>query len=337
MMPMELSEDELISAIRTVLSGQAPGVEVGIGDDAAVVEGGGGSKILTTDMLVEGVHFDRASISARDLGAKSIVVNVSDVAAMGGSPRYALASLGIPPEVEAAWVIELFGGMRAACDEYALALVGGDTNRSDVVVISVAVIGEVARGRAVTRAGAHPGDLIVITGSLGAAAGGFILSRIHPSRVAKALSEPWGRKLLDALARPVARVGEGQTLAQAGATAMMDLSDGFARDLSRLCQESGVGARIELAEVPVSQALRDAAPFLQLDPLELALGGGEDYELLATVDITNVNRARSELDERFGVTLTEVGVIIEEGLVAVDASGRESPLEPRGWDHFAKL
>lgn len=333
---MDLSEDELIAAIRKVLSGEAPGVVLGVGDDAAVVETGAGQRVLTTDMLIEGVHFDRAVISARDLGAKAIVVNVSDVAAMAASPRFAVVSVGLTSEVDAAWVVELYGGMRAACDEYALSLVGGDTNRSDAVVISVTVVGEVAPGKAVTRSGARPGDLVVVTGSLGAAAGGFVLSRSHPSKVAQVLSRTRGRELLDAFLRPVARVGEGQTLAQAGATAMMDLSDGLAKDLSRLCRESGVGARVELAKVPVSPALVDAAPSLGVDPLDLAIGFGEDYELLATIDLTDLDLARRELDERFGVTLTDVGVIIEERqLVAVDEAGRETLLEPKGWDHFA--
>jgi len=332
---MELTEDQLIEAIRKVLSGEFPGVQVGIGDDAAVVESGTGSMVLSTDMLIEGVHFERSSISARDLGAKSIVVNVSDIAAMAASPRYAMVSLGIPVDVDAAWVMELFGGMRAACDEYALALVGGDTNRADAVVIAVAVVGEVGSGHAVTRSGARPGDIVVVTGSLGAAAGGFLVSRIHPSKLPQALAEPWGRELLDAQARPVARVGEGQTLAQAGATAMMDLSDGLAKDLSRLCSASGVGARVDLPRVPVAEALRLAAGFLGVDPAELALTGGEDYELLATIDLTNLARARGDLRERFGVTLSDVGVIIDEGLVAMDAEGRQSPLEPTGWDHFA--
>ncbi len=333
---MDLSEDELVEAIRRVLSDGPAGVIVGIGDDAAVVEAGTGSQVLTTDMLVEDVHFERTFVSPRDLGAKAIVVNVSDVAAMAASPRYALVSLGIPSELEAAWVIELVGGMRAACQEYALTLVGGDTDRADRIVISVTVVGEVAPGRALTRAGAHPGDLIVVTGSLGAAAGGFALSRAHPSKVGRALTSAWGRELLDAFARPVARVGEGQTLQQAGATAMMDVSDGLAKDLSRLCAESGVGARVELARVPVAPALRPAAELLGFDPLELALSGGEDYELLATIDVTNLELARRELDERFGVTLTDVGVIIEDGLVAVDPGGETVPLEPRGWDHFAR-
>jgi thiamine-monophosphate kinase len=212
--------------------------------------------------------------------------------------------------------------------------VGGDTNRANAVVIAVAVVGEVGSGHAVTRSGARPGDIVVVTGSLGAAAGGFLLSRIHPAKLLQALAEPWGRELLDAQARPVARVGEGQTLAQAGATAMMDLSDGLGKDLSRLCAASGVGTRLELARVPVAAAVRHAAEFLEVDPQELALAGGEDYELLATIDLTNLSRARGYLRERFGVTLTDVGVIIDEGLVAVDAEGRESALEPKGWDHF---
>lgn len=331
---MDLSEDDLIAAIRRVLSADAPGVLVGPGDDAAVVQPSDAAQILTTDMLVEGVHFDRETISPPDLGAKAIVVNVSDIAAMGGSPRYALVAIGLPDAVPAPWVVELYGGMLAACEEYALSLVGGDTNRAGAVVVAVTVVGEVAPGREVTRSGARPGDLIVVTGSLGAAAGGLALSRQRSSKLAEDLSAPWSRDLLEALHRPVARLGEGQTLAQAGVTAMMDLSDGLARDLHRLCAESGVGARIELARVPVAPALREAADALGIDALELAVSGGEDYELLATIDATALDRARFELDERFGVTLTDVGVIIDEGHVAVDADGRESPLEPRGWDHF---
>jgi len=333
---MELTEDELIAAITRLLSGSQPGVVVGVGDDAAVIEPGRGQQVLTTDLLIEGVHFERASISPRDLGAKAVTVNVSDIAAMGGSPRAALAGIGLAPDVEAAWVMELYGGMRDACAEYALSLVGGDTNRADLVVVSVTVVGEVSPGRAVTRSAARIGDAIVVTGALGAAAGGLALSRAQPAAMTAALSSPWGRALLDALARPVARVGEGQTLAQSGAHAMMDLSDGLAKDLSRLCLASGVGARIELVTVPVAEPLRAGAASLGVDALELALGGGEDYELVATLDPTDAEAARRVLDERFGVTLTTVGTIIEgEGLVAVGDDGRETPLGSKGWDHFA--
>jgi thiamine-monophosphate kinase len=333
---MDLSEDELVAAISRVLSGTDPSVVVGIGDDAAVLEPTTGQLVLTTDLLVEGVHFELASISARDLGAKAVTVNVSDVAAMGGSPRAALAAIALTPEVEPPWVMELYGGMRDACAEYAVSLVGGDTNRGSLLVVSVTVTGEVARGRAVTRAGARPGDAIVATGWLGAAAGGLALSRAPAPTAAHALSQPWGRELLDALARPVARVGEGQTLARCGATAMMDLSDGLAKDLSRLCLASGVGAHLDLGAVPVSPALGAAATMLGIDALELAIGGGEDYELLATLHPDDAEVARVELEERFDVPLTVLGTVVEgSGLVAVDAEGRETPVEATGWDHFA--
>lgn len=333
---MELTEDELIAAIRKVASGDAPGVVVGIGDDAAVVELGRGQQVLTTDMLVEDVHFDRASISPRDLGAKAITVNVSDVAAMGGSPRFALVSLGLDPGTEAAWVIELYGGMRAACDEYALSIAGGDVNRAAAIVLSVTVVGEVMPGRAVTRGGAHPGDLVVVTGALGAAAGGLALSRLEPTAMRSAVSAPWGRALLDAFERPVARVGEGQALAQSGVTAMMDLSDGLGKDLSRLCSASGAGARIEPGHVPIAPALREGAETLGVDPLRLAISGGEDYELVATIDATAFDLARERLHDRFGVPLTDVGVIVEgDEVVLVGEDGASRPIGEQGWDHFA--
>lgn len=330
---MDVTEDELLAAIRKVLSGTAPGVVVGVGDDAAVVEAGSGERVLTTDMLVEGVHFDRGLASARDLGYKAIVVNVSDVAAMAASPRFALASLALSPETDAAWTMELFGGMRGACDEYALSLIGGDLNRGDAAVVSITVVGEVAPGRAVLRSGAQVGDRVVVTGSLGAAAAGLFLAKSAPGR---AVASEWGRELLAAHFRPVARVGEAQTLAQAGATAMMDISDGLAKDLGRLCAESRVGARIDLGRIPVAKGLGPAAEALGLDPLEAALSGGEDYELLATIAPAAVEGARAELRERFGVTLADIGAIIEEGLCAVDQDGREFPLEPKGWDHFER-
>lgn len=326
------SEDELVAVIRKVLSGAGPGVLVGPGDDAAVVESPRGASVMTTDMLVEGVHFDRGLTSARDLGAKSVAVNVSDLAAMAASPRYALVSLGLSEADDAAWVVELYGGMRAACDEYALSLVGGDVNRSPVSVISVTAVGEVARGRAVLRSGARPGDRIVVTGSLGGAAGGLVLARSGNA----AMTSSWGRELLEAHFRPLARVGEGQTLEQCGATAMMDVSDGLLLDLSRLCVESAVGARLDLASIPVAEGLMELEHAVPCDPLELALSGGEDYELVATLAADAVDEARAKLDERFGVRLTDFGAITAgSGLVGIDAEGVERELETRGWDHLA--
>lgn len=335
-------EDRLISTIVRLLSGPHPGVVLGPGDDAALVELGDRLGVLTTDVLVEGVDFDRSSVAPRDLGYKALVVNVSDVAAMGGSPRYAVVGLALPPEIEVRWVVELVAGLREAADEHAMSVVGGDLSRSGGVMVSVTVTGEVAPSRAVTRSGARPGDRVVVTGLLGAAAGGLALSGAGPREGPmdpgrrEALATEWGRHLLRALFRPEARVGEGQTLAQAGATAMIDVSDGLAMDLTRLCAASRVGAHIRTADVPVDPALLELARAVPgTDPEAMALGGGEDFELVATLPPGAVAGAAARLRDRFGTPLADIGEVVPgTGVLAVGPDGRERPLEPRGWDHF---
>jgi thiamine-monophosphate kinase len=327
---MDVTEDELLAAINRVLSGTGPEVVVGPGDDAAIVRPGSGELVLTTDSMVEGVHFRTDLTTPRDLGYKAIAVNVSDVAAMAASPRFALCALTLSAAIDPAWVVELAGGMRECCDEFALSLVGGNLSRGDEVSIVVTVTGEVVPGRAVRRDGARPGDRLVVTGSLGGSAAGL--------RVASQRS--WSEDERDALRRymrPTPRVGEAGVLASHGVTSMMDISDGLALDLSRLCRASGTGARVELARIPAHPAATAAE----------ALGGGEDYELLATLsDPDAVEDARSELREAFGVSLGDIGAIIEakgqakshEGVVAVDEDGTEGPLMTEGaiagWDHF---
>jgi thiamine-monophosphate kinase len=329
------TEDELVAAIRRILTGPAPGVLIGIGDDAAVVELGSHSEILTSDMLVEGIHFDRRTTSPRDLGYKAIAVNVSDVAAMGGGPRYAMASLGLPSDAEAAWVMELYGGMREAADEYAVPVVGGDTSRADRIVLSVAMTGEVPDGGAVGRSGARAGDRIVVTGVLGAAAGGLALSTADPHAIGAVLGTDWARDLLGAHLRPHARVAEGQALARAGATAMIDVSDGLAKDLGRLCRESGVGAALDLSRIPLAPALEDLAKVLPVEPLTLAMEGGEDYELLATLRPVAVEGAVAALEERFTPLSTIGEITAAPGIVSVEPDGLRRPVRAGGWDHFA--
>jgi thiamine-monophosphate kinase len=332
---MEHSEIELVRAIRKVLSGRAPGVVVPVGDDAAIVEPGMYQGVLTTDLLVEGVHFELGATSPRDLGHKAVTVNVSDVAAMGGSPRYGLTSIGISTKVETAWVMELVGGMREAAEDYGMALVGGDTSQADQAVIAVTVYGQVVAGKAVTRGGARPSDVLVVTGGLGASAAGLRIGKASPADRKELLSTEWGRSLLNRHERPVARVGEGQTLAQAGATAMIDLSDGLALDLSRVCEDSGVGARVRIPDVPLAAGLVDLGRATGTDPLDLALHGGEDYELLAALPPEAVDQARRDVVERYHTRLTTIGEVNEgPGMIAVRGDD-ESPLEPRGWDHFA--
>jgi thiamine-monophosphate kinase len=317
---MDVSERELLIAIRRLLTGSEPDVVVHVGDDAAVVRPGSGDLVLTTDALVEGTHFDRRTTSARDLGCKAIAVNVSDVAAMAASPRYALCALTLSDDVDASWAMELFGGMRDACADYACTLIGGNVAAGREVTVAVTVTGEVAQGRAVTRDGARSGDLIVVTGTLGGAAAGL--------RLAEGAVRTWSDDERDAIrrqVRPEARVGEAHVLAQHEARAMIDVSDGFALDLARLCEASDVGARIEMTSVPVHAAAE----------LADALSGGEDYELIATLpDAAAASAATSQLEDTFGVSLTVVGAIIEGGIVVVDADGGERPLEAKGWDHF---
>jgi thiamine-monophosphate kinase len=321
---MDLTEDELVAAIGRVLSGAGPEVLVGPGDDAAVVRPGSGELVLTTDAMVDGVHFLIDRTTPRDLGYKAIAVNVSDIAAMAGSPRFALCALTLTDAIDAAWVVELAGGMRECCDEFALSLVGGNLSRGRELSIVVSVTGEVGPGRAVSRDAARPGDRVVVTGSLGGSAAG---RRVSSQR-------SWSQDERDALRRsmrPVPRVGEAAILSAHGVTSMMDVSDGLALDLSRLCRASEVGARIQIARLPVHPAAT----------VTEALGGGEDYELLATLpDADAVEAARTDLRDRFGVSLSEIGDIIgvegegEGALVAVDEDGTERPVTIEGWDHF---
>jgi thiamine-monophosphate kinase len=331
---MDDGEDALVAAIARVLSGPGDAVRIGIGDDAAVVEPVSGELVLAADLFVEGVHFDAAISPPREIGYRAVAVNVSDLAAMAASPRYGLVSLALRPPVEAGWVVELFGGMREAADEYGLTLVGGDLSRAQETILSLALAGEVAPGAAISRSGARLGDRLVVTGSLGGSAGGLALARA--ARAAPAAGEAWARELAEAYRRPAARVGEARVLASAGATSMMDLSDGLARDLPRLCRASTVGARVRLASIPVAPALWAAEIPLGIDPLRLAIAGGDDYELLATLPVGAVDGARRELRARYGVSLAEIGDIIDEveGIIAIDADGVTAPLERGGWDHF---
>ncbi|TMK87309.1 MAG: thiamine-monophosphate kinase, partial [Actinobacteria bacterium] len=223
-------------------------------------------------------------------------------------------------DVDAGWTMELFGGMREASDEFACTLIGGNLARGADVTVAITVTGEVARGAAVRRGGAKPEDVVVVTGTLGGAAAGRRLAR---------RGAPWTEDELDAIhrhERPAPRVGEAPVLARNGATAMIDVSDGLARDLVRLCEASGVGVRLDPATVPAHPAAAEGE----------ALGGGEDYELLATMPSAGaVAGAAGELADVFATPLTAIGTITTEGLQTVDDSGKTHPLEPSGWDHFA--
>lgn len=278
----ELGEDATIEAIaRTLEAQRTPVGWVGIGDDAAVTELGPGTKALTTtDLLVEGVHFRLETTSARDLGWKAMAVNASDIAGMGGVPRWATVSLALPATLPASWVTEFYEGALALGSRFDLAIVGGDTVRSmRDLVIAVTVVGEAASP--VLRHGARPGDVVLVTGEVGAAGAGFWVLE-HPE-LADMLSEHDRSAVLQAHRRPVPHVYEGLAIASMGArVAMMDNSDGLARSVLWLARTNGVGIVLEAQALPIAPATRRVAEAAGCDPLTFGLYGGEDYNLVAT-------------------------------------------------------
>ncbi|WP_305042732.1 thiamine-phosphate kinase [Geoalkalibacter sp.] len=301
---------------------------LGIGDDCAASRPAPGELLLTsTDLLIEDVHFRRAWSDPRTLGRKSVSVNVSDVAAMGGKPASLYLGLGIPGGVAVEDLDAFADGVLEACAEYGAVLAGGDTCRSPGPwFISVTVQGRVPEGELLTRQGARPGDLLWVSGRLGDSALA-LRELLAGGRPAPALAA----RHLD----PSARVALGRALAVQGlATAMIDVSDGLLADLGHILDSSVVGARVERDALPLSSLFRDA---LTAEPalLDLALAGGEDYELLFTSPPQCAAAVAALAAD--GVPVTQIGRILpqEDGLLLVDALGRPCPLPRRGFDHFS--
>ncbi len=294
------------------------------GDDTAAWSAGQGQTLFTTDTMVEGVHFTRETIPWRDLGWKSLASNISDVASMGGLPAYALITLGLPPDTEVSDLESLYEGMLEISNEYRMAIVGGDMVRSPVAFITVALTG-VMEGQPMVRTGAQPGDLVAVTGHLGSSGGGLKL-------MLEGQSEMGEREefLRDSHRRPRPAVSAGQYLAESEITTAMDVSDGLADDLSKLCKASGVSGAVFSDRLPVHPFLRDRFP---AEFTDLALGGGEDYVLLFTGRPAKVNHVVSILPAGAGV----VGEITEGEpgkVIVLNADGREVSAPNRGWDHF---
>jgi len=326
-------EDDLVRLIRELVRRRAPGLLTGVGDDCAVLETRGGASLLvTTDLLVEGVHFRRRWAEPADIGAKALAVNVSDIAAMGGAPRWALVGLGCPDGTGAEEIEAFYEGALAVADAHGVAIVGGDTSASPAGwLVSVTVLGDAVRP--ILRSTAHPGDVIAVTGTLGRSAAGLaVLEREAAPRGVEAalLDEVTGAHL-----RPHARVDEGRWLAGAeGVTAMMDLSDGLATDLGRLVAESGAGARVDVERLPIAEATRAVADALDVDPVDWATGGGEDYELLVVCDPAAFAQLRDGLADATGTPLTAVGeVVAGSGTRWLDGRGRAVAVAP-GFEHF---
>lgn len=318
----EIGELGLIKRLAHLVGPPSDG-EVWVGDDAAVLRAPGGTLLFTSDLLIEGIHFDLEITGPRDLGYKAIAVNASDVAAMGGTPRRALAAMGLKPGMEVEWVEEIYAGMRECCDQFDMAVVGGDLSRSDCLVISVALLGNPAGRLVVERRGARRGDAVGVTGTLGASAAGLRLLR------AGIRDRP---ELAQAHLRPTPRVREAEALRRHLPTSMIDISDGFAADLGHICDSSSVGVVVQSSALPLADVRG-----LGLDGhiLQYALSGGEDYELCFTIPPDRFEAAAAAVTEATGTKVTRVGEVVEaeRGRVLL-IEGDEEPLLVPGWDHF---
>jgi thiamine-monophosphate kinase len=297
---------------------------VGIGDDAAAWRGDGAVQLATIDSFIQDVHFPSGLASWEELGWKALAVNLSDIAAMGGLPRYALVSLALPDNTEVSDVTALYTGMLELAGQFGVGIVGGDISRAPLVTITIAVLGTSPKKKILSRFSAKPGDKVAVTGYLGAAAAGLEMLtkglKFAPSTTSS---------FRNAFFHPIPRIAEGQLLVEQGVKTAIDLSDGLVSDLNQICKASQVGARLEIERVPVEPGVEvefgDRA-------LEMALAGGEDYELLFTARAEVIDKVK----QFAACPVTVIGDIVadEEGVTLVDSQGKPVNLVRRGWEHF---
>ena len=338
-----IHEFDLIRALNRRHGRRTLSVVQGIGDDAAIITSPAGQwTVLTTDLLTEGIHFDLRTATLFDVGFRAATANLSDIAAMGGTPQYLLVAMAIPGAGASRQVHQLYRGMMAACRPHHVALIGGDTSASrNGWFVSLTLTGMVPRGKALLRSGARIGDFLYVTGTLGDSLAGLkILNELPPRTKSQAhtvsVSTRHRNFLIGRHLRPTARITEGQWLStHRFATSAIDISDGLSGDLRHICEESRVGAEIDLRALPLSQACLAYAAARQLDPIDLALSGGEDYELLFTVSL----RQRMRLEQtalKQGFSFTCIGNIrpLSFGMQVQSSDGRRHRLVNTSYRHF---
>jgi thiamine-monophosphate kinase len=327
----QLGELGLIELITEILNKSGVGgasqrdVVIGSGDDAAAWHSQG-LELGTTDALIQGVHFSVDNFTWEELGWKALAVNISDIAAMGGSPSYALVSLGLPPDTEVENVVALCHGMCAIAQEFNLAIIGGNIVEAPLLIISPSVIGR-AGNSILTRSAALTGDKVAVTGFLGSSAAGLRMLQAGLKFDAEIASH-----IGQAHLRPYPRVAEGISLAQHGVQAAIDVSDGLIADLQKICQASKVAAQVWVNKVPIHPLVQAA---FKEDSLQLALYGGEDYELLFTAKEEVIKQAEGVMSSK----LTLIGDVVaaEPGQVTLlDETGEVVAWERGGWEHFKR-
>jgi thiamine-monophosphate kinase len=327
-----MSEEDIIRLVQSLAGESSDELFVGIGDDAAVLNLGGSTFCVTTDLLVEGVHFDLNYTTPHELGIKAMAANLSDLAAMGAQPRWGFISLGLPANPTRRLVESLFGGVMEMCHQYDMTLAGGDTVRAPQLLINICLIGAAETKAPMLRSGARPGDAVCVTGALGSAAAG--LAWLASGGAKDDGEAAWA---VAAHLRPEPRLAVGRALAQSGRVhAMMDISDGLASDLARLCAASQMGAEVEEKLIPLHDQAPALAARLGADAMQWALTGGEDFELLITCLPGDVEILGALVDDsQPGLGLKRVGKITKSRGVSLQLlDGSEKEITLTGFDHF---
>lgn len=336
----DLGEFGLISHLTKDFPLKNTSTVLGVGDDAAIMNYGEKDVVVTTDLLLEGIHFDLRYVPLKHLGYKSAIVNFSDVYAMGGTPKQITVSLGISSRFTLENIETLYEGIRTACDLYGVDLVGGDTSASVTgLVISITCLGECGKGKEFRRSGAKPTDLICVSGDLGAAYMGLQLLE-RENRVSASAGNDFqpdfaGKEyILERQLKPEARRDIIEALRAEGITptAMMDVSDGLSSELLHICKDSNVGCRVYEDKIPIDYQTALMAEELNMNLITAAMNGGEDYELLFTVPLTEHDR----IENIKGVKMIGYITKPELGCAMITRDDQEFPLKAQGWNAFTK-
>jgi thiamine-monophosphate kinase len=326
----ELGEFGLIDFIKRFCQFDSRNVIKGIGDDCAVIQSSANNVILiTTDTLVEDVHFFKDKIHPGNLGQKAMSVNISDIAAMGGTPENAFVSLSIPSDLDVDYIQSLYEGFKSAADNYNIGIIGGDTTLSpDKIVISITLIGSMPEDEVLYRSGAQTGDKIFITGSLGSSSAGLDIIKNEIDQ------DKWAKLTMSHL-YPVPGIPAGRLIASSKlANSMIDISDGLIADLNHLCTESHLGAEIDFNKIPLDDEIRQFCSEAGKNIEEYVLYGGEDYVLLGSVPLSNESEL-AEILQIHGLDYAIIGQMTEETGIYLSYSGNDKrKVDPRGYDHF---
>ena len=333
----ELGEFGLIQRLTAAAELKAPSSKHGVGDDAAVLDFGDSEVLISKDLLVEGVHFDLGYVPLKHLGYKAAVVNFSDIYAMNGTPSQLLVGMAVSSRFPVEALEEIYAGILLACSRYGVDLVGGDTTSSQSgLMLSITAVGHVAKGKSVRRDGAQAGDLLVVTGDLGAAYMGLqVLEREKAAFQANPNLQPelQGHEyVLERQLKPEARKDVAALLAELGVTptSMMDISDGLSSEILHLGTQSGVGCTIYEDKIPMDPQMMHLAEEFGINPITAVLNGGEDYELLFTMPIAEFDKIKANPN------LTPIGHMTEDKVFQmVTNAGQTVPLEAQGWKAFS--